>query len=160
MYSKSGHENLTYGSSLRRKIISKRFRNLLISWISSSSEYKKCCFVRCVMTHYGSEYGSNGFCSGFPYFASNYFNLKTSRIKEKPLEIRRFQEEFWLVAPKKISRDFQENPLVKKLFLTFLYSFGLRPLWSEVFLALVSSVTLPNAIRRSASFLKVKRSSP
>ena len=29
----------------------------------------------------------------------------------------------WLVAPKKISQDFQKNPLVTRLFRTFLYSF-------------------------------------
>ena len=36
---------------------------------------------------------------------------------------RSYRYSLWLVAPKKISQDFQKNPLVTRLFRTFLYSF-------------------------------------
>ena len=54
------------------------------------------CFVHCVTIHYGSKYGSNGFGRDFPKFALNFSQSKIAEYKEKPLEIRRFQEELWL----------------------------------------------------------------
>ena len=49
-----------------------------------------------MMFHYVSKYGSNSFDSDFPLFTPNYFTPKPAKCKEKPLEIRRFQEVFWL----------------------------------------------------------------
>ena len=49
----------------------------------------------------------------------NYFGHKTKKSSETMV----VSELLWLVAPKKISQDFQKNPLVTRLFRTFLYSF-------------------------------------
>ena len=85
-------------------------------------------------------------------------NSPKSKIKHrKPCGFRCFRRGIyfdlttWLVAPKKISQDFLKNPLVTRLFRTFLYFFLLH--------VMVGDLSCPISLRTEKDIIPIKSTS-